>query len=286
MARMQFVRTAAVADVADGDLDAVANVQVDVFNRGTVVRATVYTTETEGTAFPNPYTTTISGLVSFWATFGKYDVRFTDLAGSPRFTTFTIGWDSTPYDDLHNTLPTGAIQPMALRQVPDGWLLCDGSAVSRSTYATLWDALRTDGSGTLTGSSPYGNGDGSTTFNVPDLRGRTPIGVDGAAGLIAANDAIGNAGGAATHLLAGLESGVNGNGTTGNDTPAHTHETRSWASNATVDPGSTFALLTIFEFLVSGPPHQNHTHPLVSRNADNAHNNMQPYRVVNYMIKA
>lgn len=50
--------------------------------------------------------------------------------------------------------------------VPAGWLACDGSAVSRTTYVALFNAIGTT----------HGNGDGATTFNLPDLRGRAPIG--------------------------------------------------------------------------------------------------------------
>lgn len=52
---------------------------------------------------------------------------------------------------------------------PGGWLLCDGRAVSRTTYAALYTALGG-------GSSPYGQGDGSSTFNLPDYRGRGLVG--------------------------------------------------------------------------------------------------------------
>lgn len=55
---------------------------------------------------------------------------------------------------------------------PAGWLLCDGSAVSRSTYSVLYSTV----------GDRFGNGDGATTFNLPDFRGRFLRGVDGAAG--------------------------------------------------------------------------------------------------------
>ena len=61
-------------------------------------------------------------------------------------------------------VPTGAVMPFAMNSAPSGWLAANGSAVSRTTYSALWTAL-----GTTT--SPYGQGDGSTTFNLPDLRG-------------------------------------------------------------------------------------------------------------------
>lgn len=63
--------------------------------------------------------------------------------------------------------PPGIIAPFAGSSAPTDWLLCDGSAVSRTTYANLYTAI----------STTFGSGDGSTTFNVPDLRGRTPVGV-------------------------------------------------------------------------------------------------------------
>lgn len=69
----------------------------------------------------------------------------------------------------------GIIQMFAGTTPPTGWLLCDGSAVSRTTYATLFAAIGTT----------WGNGDGSTTFNLPDLRGRAPIGAGTGSGLTA-----------------------------------------------------------------------------------------------------
>lgn len=58
-------------------------------------------------------------------------------------------------------IPAGAVMPFAMNSVPSGWLGADGTAVSRSTYAALFAAI----------STLYGVGDGSTTFNLPDLRG-------------------------------------------------------------------------------------------------------------------
>lgn len=63
--------------------------------------------------------------------------------------------------------PTGFIQWGAVAAAPTGWLLCDGSAVSRTTYSGLFSAIGTT----------FGTGDGSTTFNVPDLREAGVVGV-------------------------------------------------------------------------------------------------------------
>ena len=66
----------------------------------------------------------------------------------------------------NSLLPVASVIPYAGVSAPTGYLLCDGTAVSRTTYADLFSAL----------STTYGAGDGSTTFNLPDLRGRAPIG--------------------------------------------------------------------------------------------------------------
>jgi len=58
-------------------------------------------------------------------------------------------------------LPAGAVMPFAMNSAPAGWLASDGTAVSRSTYSALFAAI----------STTHGVGDGSTTFNLPDLRG-------------------------------------------------------------------------------------------------------------------
>jgi len=58
-------------------------------------------------------------------------------------------------------IPAGAVMSFAMNSAPAGWLACNGAAVSRSTYSALFSAV----------STTYGTGDGSTTFNLPDLRG-------------------------------------------------------------------------------------------------------------------
>ena len=72
-------------------------------------------------------------------------------------------------------VPTGVVQYYSGTAAPAGWLLCDGTAYSRTTYAALFAIIGTG----------YGAGNGSTTFNVPDFRGRMPIGVGTGSGLTA-----------------------------------------------------------------------------------------------------
>lgn len=62
--------------------------------------------------------------------------------------------------------PTGVMRWSPLASAPTGWLLCDGAAVSRTLYAALFAVIGTT----------WGAGDGSTTFNLPDLRGRAAMG--------------------------------------------------------------------------------------------------------------
>jgi microcystin-dependent protein len=80
-----------------------------------------------------------------------------------------------------NLLPAGTMVMYGGTTAPSGWLLADGSAVSRTTYATLFVAIATT----------YGSGDGSTTFNLPDFRGVFPKGA-GTTNRVSGKDAVGN----------------------------------------------------------------------------------------------
>ena len=94
--------------------------------------------------------------------------------------------------------PAGLVAPYAGSSAPAGYLLCDGTAVSRTTYATLFAVV----------STTYGIGDGSTTFNIPDLKGR----------VIAGKEAT------ATRLTAGLSAITSTTlGATGGNEALHTH---------------------------------------------------------------
>ena len=66
----------------------------------------------------------------------------------------------------------GAIMAYAGASAPSGWLLCNGAAINRTTYATLFSII----------GETYGVGNGNTTFNLPDLRGRFPLGLDNMGG--------------------------------------------------------------------------------------------------------
>jgi len=123
-----------------------------------------------------------------------------------------------------NTMPVGMVVPFAGSTAPANWLLCAGQAVSRTQYAGLYLVL-----GTI-----YGVGDGSTTFNLPDLRGRTIAGLDNMGGSAASRLTAGVSGIAATTLgAAGGDERVHQHTHAQN---AHTH-TQDSHNHGMNDPG-------------------------------------------------
>jgi len=106
-------------------------------------------------------------------------------------------------------IPTGTVLDFAGPSAPVGFLMCDGSAVSRATYGALYTALGG-------ANSPWGQGDGSITFNLPDLRSRVSIGAGQGSGLT--NRALAAVGGVETVTL--LLSQI----------PSHTHP-YTWTDN-------------------------------------------------------
>jgi len=119
------------------------------------------------------------------------------------------------------SIEVGTILPWSNSTLPSGYLNCDGTAVSRSTYSALFAVISTD----------YGTGDGSSTFNLPDLRDKVPLGVS-------STKAVASTGGAETVASSGsvtiaeLTPAGNVGGSTGNTTisisnmPSHTHLSR------------------------------------------------------------
>jgi len=145
-------------------------------------------------------------------------------------------------------IPTGSLIMYGSASAPSGWLSCDGAAVSRSTYSNLFDVIGTT----------YGPGDGETTFNVPDLRGRAPIGNGSGSDLTARS--VGDEIGAETHTL------------TIEEIPSHTHSVpNSGSQNNSFDSGT---LVGNDAEGTSG-----------STGGGLAHNNMQPSLAVGFIIK-
>lgn len=175
---------------------------------------------------------------------------------------------------------SGMLTMFAGAAAPTGWLICDGAAVSRATYAALFAVIATT----------YGVGDGSTTFNLPNLKGRVPVGFDGGQTEF---DVLGETGGAKTHALSIAELASHDH-TTDTINAGHTHAMGfEYASDAAT--GGTGIRLTDIQNLTGGAGANatanptatgaGHTHGVGSTGSGTAHNNLQPYFVVNYIIK-
>ena len=181
----------------------------------------------------------------------------------------TGAWRSTPLPV--GGLPAGSIMAWGTNTPPANWLLADGTAVSRSTYSSLFAVIGIQ----------YGAGDGTTTFNLPDLRGRVPVGKNGGT-----FGTLGATGGAETQAL------------TVDQMPAHSHNIRANSHDGysgTVDlpvafnrgyPANGIGLnahvvnIDATRLIPYGQAYAD------SQGAGAAHNNLQPYQVVNYIIKA
>lgn len=170
-------------------------------------------------------------------------------------------WGGMVHDDLKhlyaNFPPIGSVLPYAGTSEPTGYLFCRGQAVSRTTYADLFAAIGTT----------FGAGDGSTTFNLPDLRDRFPLGDNDMGGSDAGrvgnyNTDLGDTGGEDQHTL-----------TTG-EIPNHSHTMTKrvvgdgGAGHIGGTSGSTDGSLTTSAVGGGG-----------------AHNNMPPFLTLHYIIK-
>lgn len=193
--------------------------------------------------------------------------------------------DGTNWIDLGgikpDTTPIGTILDFAGTTAPTGYLICDGSAISRETYWELFGVI----------GDIWGAGDGSTTFNLPDLRGRTAIGAGTSTATDATNHTLGTIGGAETHYhttqshkLTASESGI----------PAHSHPLPNSAvvyndsstqrlatsgSGTKVSINTNVGLATAQNTAATAATA--HTHGDTGNSS-----NMQPFATVNKIIKA
>jgi microcystin-dependent protein len=185
--------------------------------------------------------------------------------------------------DAATVTPVGSIVSYAMNTPPVGWLLCDGSIYSASAYPTLSVGL----------GSTYG-GNGTTTFAVPNLKGRVVVGIDASQTEF---DTRGETGGAKTHTLTSAEM------------PSHTHtqDSHNHSQNAhghSIDPPTVFSQYSANWGARYGAPEVpyrqdygtsigNSTATNIAATATNqntggggAHNNLQPYMALNYIIRA
>jgi microcystin-dependent protein len=146
-----------------------------------------------------------------------------------------------------NTLPSGTILDFSGGVVPTGYLACDGSAISRTTYSALFTACGT----------AFGSGNGSTTFNLPDTRGKVLMGSGSGPGL--------------TPRVRGQNIGTETHTLTITEIPAHTHDySRLTVGGPIPTGGSQYSFSDV---------------PTSSTGGGGAHNNMQPSLVVTQIIK-
>ena len=167
-------------------------------------------------------------------------------------------------------IPTATIVPWSSASVPSGFLECNGAAVSRTTYADLFAIV----------STTYGAGDGSTTFNVPDLQDNVAVGKSN-------NKALASTGGANTVTSTGNVGGSTANASL--STPqlaSHSHSSGN-ATNAIVSqspgfPGRRAATPGNTGGAGSGG---GHSHNMSANFSGDATSVVQPYLTVIYIIK-
>ncbi len=194
----------------------------------------------------------------------------------------------TPYNlsskASNNGAPVGSIQEYAGPTAPDGWLMADGSAVSRTAYSELYALIGTT----------YGTGDGSTTFNLPNKCGKVGVGLNSSDTDFAK---LGNTGGEKTHTLSTDEMPGHNHTAWTDSQGNHNHSGEDGHSGIFQESDSRSSVMTNvgtgsmytnkWKVFVSTNTTGSHGHNvgIGSTGGGGAHNNMQPYIVVNYIIK-
>lgn len=163
-------------------------------------------------------------------------------------------------------VPSGTVVPFGGASAPGGWQLCDDTALSRTTYARLFAVIGT----------AYGTGDGSTTFNVPDLRDRVPLGKGTNNATLGAE----TTGAAASSVMASAtKSGVQtATNTTGSDGDGDLTVGTATVASSAKDSATTSVVNSVNQAA--------HTHSIPALTvADFTVNTTLPNQVFNYIIK-
>lgn len=171
-----------------------------------------------------------------------------------------------------DTLPIGAIVPFGGWDAPAGWLICDGTLLNKNDYPELFDAI----------GYSFGGEEGGSTFGLPDLRGRVPLGLKETDSDF---DGMGLTGGEKKHTL------------TTNEMPSHNHMGKIYSKNYNDNKSlsgnrayaRSFADVTGgWNYTVNGETGGQIVDTIETGNSGSgqSHNNLQPYQTVNYIIKA
>ena len=189
------------------------------------------------------------------------------------------GQPGTP--DSSGGMGSGVIIAFAGADAPEDWLLCNGAAVDRTEYASLFSVIDTT----------FGVGNGNTTFNLPDLRGRFPLGLDNMGNLSADRvtaaeaDTRGESGGAETHTLTIDEMPTHSHGVDHINAPSSGGGLRALEAGGTNRHDDILTSNANEDF--RGPVSGDTVGGLFIKNrgGGSSHNNMPPYLSLNYIIK-
>jgi microcystin-dependent protein len=175
-------------------------------------------------------------------------------------------------------VPVGTVTQFAGTAAPTGYLFTAGSAISRTTYARLFAVIGTT----------YGAGDGSTTFNLPDMIGRTPVGVDIAGRLsnYPALSALGGVGGEQSHLLSVNELPyLTPNGSVTVSYPTQTYNYPNTPIGVSAGAPNSVWSATTTTGTTGGASAQTFPLAITPFGGGQAHNVIQPSIAFNYIIK-
>jgi microcystin-dependent protein len=286
-----------------------AGVLVTVYLAGTTTKATLYSGRTGTTQIANPFEA-VNGIARFWVDPGPYDVAYSDSQVPKRIADQTISWNALGASPGANPasiiadgtlnlakldasivnflIPVGSVFPYAGPTEPVGFKFANGQSLVKASFTALYNRLK--------GAGAYPFGEDATNFSLPNLGGKIPLGVGG-------GHAMATAGGEELHSISVAEmpshnhGGATGGGTTGTDSPDHTHAPPAGSTIYLIAGGGVTNVSvpsvtggTLKNFGATGGATARHAHAVPAlgigaQGGSGGHNNMQPYLTLNYIIR-